>query len=162
MALHQQVGGELGCNTSIGRQKQEWGRAGRTWRLLEWLPSMAVIWAAAPPSFDGCATEAGGTTLREKLLLKPVKLKALVLGCGLAAIGIVGTSAMANQWCKQDHTGDKTNSPTYCRGDGHMFSRSSSCKCPNPGSSKDPNQEFTRKCSQVDTWDQVVWTCEKP
>jgi hypothetical protein len=64
-------------------------------------------WAAAPPSFEGCATEAGGTKLREKLLLKPVKLKALVLGCGLALIGL--TSAA---WADNSNA-QKCASPYY-------------------------------------------------
>jgi hypothetical protein len=100
----------------------------------------------------------------EKLLLKPVNLKAFVLGAGLSMIGLVGTSAMAEDVCKQNHNGTVSNDSKHCRGENHMYTMNKSCICPNPNNSRDPNQEFTKKCKSLfeEPLLGYVYTCEKP
>ena len=89
-----------------------------------------------------------------------VNLKALVFCTGLALIGAVGTSAMANiPSCKNNHGGKKKSDSKYCRGSDYVFSLSNSCKCPNPSVKPD----FTRKCGgPIAPSGQVVYTCEQP
>ena len=99
----------------------------------------------------------------EKLLLKPVNLKAFVLGAGLSMIGLAGTSAMAADKCKQYRGGHVSNDSKHCRGENHMYTKNKSCICPNPNNSRDPNQEFTKKCKwPLDPFGDYAYTCEKP
>ena len=122
-------------------------------------------WAAAPPSFEGCATEAGGTKLREKLLLKPVKLKALVLGCGLALIGLTSAAWADNsnaQKCASPYYSGKIKGDSkYCWSENYRWTTDSKCKCPNPNRPEDKNV-----CrSTAESWPlggkEQVYTCEQ-
>ncbi len=101
----------------------------------------------------------------EKVLLTIVKPNALLLGAGLAVFGLLGTSAIAVDTCKKEMiTGEKSTNAKHCRGDNHMFSENKNCICPNPNNSRDPNQEFTKKCyygTQFIPYNDV-FTCEKP
>ena len=86
-------------------------------------------------------------------------------GIGLALIGMLGTSAMADKNipdCTHEITGHVADNPTHCRGENHIGSYSSECKCPNPNNSKDPNQELTKKCA-IRYYNTVTrYTCQKP
>ena len=105
----------------------------------------ACYWAAAPPSLEGCAAEVGGSGL-EKLLLVFVKLKAFVLGAGLATIALTGAAWAGAPKCNTNAGGSNDGNNKYCihakGGKNYYAATNADCKCPNP----DFRSERTRKC----------------
>jgi len=92
-----------------------------------------------------------------RLFLEPVKLKSLVLGVGLAVMGMTG-SAWAGKFCKNVQSwGAVRDGGTYCLSKDYPYTRNSKCKCPNP----DYNSDKTSKCL-LKAIPETIYHCENP
>ncbi len=108
----------------------------------------------------------GRVMLGEELLLKPVKLKALVLGAGLALIGLAGAALADNHWPKcaspyySNKPQPKTDDSKYCQGSNWGYTEDSKCKCPNPNYK--PDQKDKCKSSWINNWGDTkpIYSCE--
>jgi len=117
-------------------------------------------WAAAPLHLKDARQRREGSVL-EKLLLRRVNLKILVLSAGLAVMGMTG-STWAETICKNSQIhGEVRADGNYCSTKTYPYNSSSKCTCPNP----DYKSEKTHKCyvyNSISDYMQKVYHCETP
>jgi hypothetical protein len=92
-----------------------------------------------------------------------VNLKILVLGAGLAVMGMTGSAWADSPACKNiQQTSDKIrDGGTYCLSKDYPYTSNGKCKCPNPNY----NSNKTQKCRLYNSRTMApsyVYHCENP